>query len=183
VGFVAAVALEHVLVPGLDPLTHQISEYANARAGWLMTAGFIAWAVSFAALAAREPAQARGAGPVRLLLACCLAGAMLVAAFRTQTSAGALPAGTRLATEGRLHDLGGELITIGVVGAAAITAVRAGRSSYRRHTIALLTVAAAATIGLLIAGPPVAGLRQRVVVGTSCLWQVALWSRQRREPG
>jgi hypothetical protein len=50
-GFVAAAVAEHVLNPHLDPATHEISEYAKPRTGWVMTVGFALWALSMVFLA------------------------------------------------------------------------------------------------------------------------------------
>jgi hypothetical protein len=44
----AALVGEHVLQPGLDPEGHRISECANGSPGWVMTVGFVAWALALA---------------------------------------------------------------------------------------------------------------------------------------
>jgi hypothetical protein len=44
--FVSAVSESHALNRSLDPARHQISEYANGRAGAVMVVGFAAWSLS-----------------------------------------------------------------------------------------------------------------------------------------
>ena len=176
--FVAIVVFEHATVSELSPLSHQVSEYANAGDGWLMTVGFLAWALSFAATAMTGPPGTIGT-LVRVLLGVCVAGAVLLALFRTQTVAGVLPAGEQRTLAGRLHDLGGAVVTFGLFGAATVSALQAGPGRYRRLTIALLATAIATSVSLLLVGAEVGGLRQRVTLGIACLWQLAFCSRDR----
>jgi hypothetical protein len=65
--FVLAVALDHILVPELDPRSHTVSEYANASgfAGLAMTAGFLAWTLSLALTARLVETTRTAAAPWR----------------------------------------------------------------------------------------------------------------------
>jgi len=176
--FVAIVVVEHLLVPGLSPLDHEVSEYANTRYGALMTGGFAAWALSLAAtsiLALRAPAQCRTAIALSGLLAVASAGLVLTACFHTQTSAGRLPAGVARTVGGELHNLGsGAALLVLAVAAPASALALPHHRRYRIFTLGLILVTAVATIALLAVGPQVAGLRQRCLLAAACTWQLAL---------
>ena len=103
--FVAALAAEHLLQPGLSPLTHQMSEYATGPDGALATAAFVAWSLSLAATG-RIALRAKSSRVLAILLALAAIGMATVACFETQTVAGVVPAGGAVTVTGRLHDLG-----------------------------------------------------------------------------
>jgi hypothetical protein len=176
--FVLVVALEHVLEPALAPLRHEISEYSNTPDGWLMESGFVAWALSLSLTSAyvyrRAPAD-----PWRVLLCVVLglgaAGLVLTAIFHTETSAGVLPRGVRLSTEGRLHDWGSGTTSLALF-AGALVCMRLPGLPQRVRNLSVLLVATAviADLALLAVGPSVGGLRQRVLIGIGCLWQTML---------
>ncbi len=120
---VVVVLAEHLISPGLDPSQHTISEYVNARSGWLMKIGFAAWSLSLGALAVLVVSDAQGVerrwawGVLAGLLALACAGLVVTAIFPTQTSAGVLPSGVARSTEGRLHDLGSGAALLALFGA------------------------------------------------------------------
>lgn len=177
--FIAVVVVQHFLVPALDPLRHQISEYSNARGGGLMIAGFAVWSGSFAALAGLVWLIGGGLGALgRVLvffLALAAAGGAVTAAFATQTSAGALPSGVSLSSGGRIHDFGSAVLSVSVFAAAtaSIWSVQ-GPRWYRSSTILLLVLVVLTSAILLAVGPSVGGLRQRVLVALACSWQLLL---------
>jgi Protein of unknown function (DUF998) len=174
--FLSAVSLQHLLVPQLNPLRHQVSEYANARAGWLMVAGFVAWAISIAAMAVLATSRRPQRGLARILLVVLLSfavvGTVITASFATQTSAGALPPGIRLTTGGRLHDVGSAMLAVAIY-ASAIASLWSEQVSprYRMCTALILALAVTADVTLLVVGPGVGGLRQRILIVFACAWQ------------
>jgi hypothetical protein len=175
--FVLAVIVEHALVPGLSPLTHEISEYSNTRYGGLMVAGFVAWAIS---LAATAMLATRGAelNSIRLMLSALFAvaslGLLITACFHTQTSAGRLPPGAKGDLGGELHNLGSGAAMVALWVAAPLSLFTLSDRRYRTQTVTLVLLAAVITIILLAIGPQVAGLRQRCLLAVACTWQLAL---------
>jgi hypothetical protein len=177
--FVAIVGVEHVLVPGLDPARHMVSEYTNARAGWLMVAGFLAWAASLAATATLATSAVRSSRRrlvhtvVAAVLFIAAAGMLVTASFATQTSAGVLPPGVRLSMSGRLHDLGSGLTTLALF-AAVIASLRAiPTPTYRVQALVIVLVAGVSDAALLAVGPSVGGIRERILILCGCGWQLA----------
>ena len=92
----------------LDPSWRFLSEYALGRAGWLMTAAFVALAVSLlAAVVALARAVRTWSGRVGLvLLVIAAVGVLLAAVFPTDPIT--VPVGAQT-TAGRLHNLGASL--------------------------------------------------------------------------
>jgi hypothetical protein len=173
IAFIAIVALQHLLVPELEPQRNTISEYANADVGWLMVAGFLAWTLSFAATAdlARRDGHA--------LLAACFAvaalGMLVLACCPTQTVGSVLPEGVERSTTGRLHDLGADAVMLALFAGTAIAAwTIAWPAWFRRWAVALLALAVIVVGALLGGGDDVGGLRQRLLVLTGCAAQAAL---------
>jgi hypothetical protein len=190
--FVAVTVAQHAVAPQLNPGQHTISEYANARAGWLMTAAFAAWSVSLAATAALAHRAGRSLAAtvahrrfwwdvLMLGLAVASAGLLVTAAFKTQTSAGALPTGVTRSLGGRLHDYGsaGALLALfmGVFASARLTGAPFW---FRRAALRALAVAVAADVGLLVVGDPAPGLRQRLLAILAIVWHAALLAVLRR---
>jgi len=184
-GFVALVAVEHVLRPGLPPADHFVSEYAVGSTRPVQTVAFLAWAVATGAsvvVAAR--AEPRPGRPIaRALtagsLAVATAGTLLCAAFRTQTVAGDLPKGVARTTEGRLHDVGTLLILAGLL-LAALASLRLIRSWRYRGAVAGLAVALLAIVPVLVAvGWDAPGIGQRgfILVGVAWQWVFASSTR------
>lgn len=170
--FLLVVLLEHLTSP-LDPATHEISEYVHSPSGWLMTAGFLAWAASLAATGMWVNSEPGGRSLVVALLMAAL-GMAITACFPTQTSAGRLPPGASLHVSGRLHDIGSGLTTIALLAAALLSLRLNGQPSWRRSTLALLACGLPAAVVLLVVGSDVAGIRQRVLVLVGCSWQLGL---------
>jgi hypothetical protein len=177
--FLLATVAEHLLDPNLNPLTHQVSEYARSSAtGWVMTAGFMAWAVSLL-LAAFAVGGLPNANLSRRALAALLAaaasGVVLLTVFHTQTSAGRLPPRVHLSTGGRLHDVGSGLTSVALWGAAVCAGALPPLPRWlRRWSLALAALTVLCDVGLLLAGTSVGGLRQRVLIGAGCLWLILL---------
>lgn len=189
--FVGLVGLEHVLVPQLSPATHMVSEYANSRDGALMVVAFLAWCAALGLTASVVGAGAAESGhplarqSMAALLALAAAGILVTACFNTQTSAGALPAGVRLGTAGRLHDVGSGVAMLALVGGALASAWAVeDPTAFRRGVLVFLALAAAGDLALLLGGAGVAGVRQRLVLAVACGWHAALLaSRDGVRPG
>ena len=181
--FVVVVAAEHLLIPGLSPATHQLSEYANSSQwGWLMTVGFASWAVSLltSAEVVRHSDTLQG-HRVRLTLLVgllAIAGlAMIITAwFHTQTVAGAIPRGHTLTTAGRLHDVGSGTTTLALFLAAVVSTRMAGANQrwFRTATWSAIVAAVGIDLVLLVVGTGVGGIRERVLVAIGCAWQACL---------
>ncbi|MDQ3933067.1 MAG: DUF998 domain-containing protein [Actinomycetota bacterium] len=188
--FVGVVLLQHAASAELRPHRHVISEYANTDAGSIMGAGFVAWAVGLVAtsllvLRRTRPEPRDRAGQ---LLALCLmlaaAGATVTAIFETQAVGSVVPPGTTRTAAGRLHDAGSGVLSVALL-LAGVTSVHAAGFArwFRRTTIALMLVAVVVDVALLVAGDPVPGVRQRVLVAAGCGWQVALIAQLSRVHG
>ncbi len=180
-GFVAAVGLEHALRPDLPPARHFVSEYGRGSTRILQSAAFVAWAGSMVAAAALAVRLPDGPGrPARLgrwvttgALGLSAAGALLCAAFMTQTVGGQLPGGVRRTTAGRLHDLGTLLVLAGLVVAAlaALAALRDRRYTVEAVVLALVLVAVVPVLVALHIDAPGWGQRAFIAVGCTWLWR------------
>ena len=183
--FVLTVLLEHVLAPDLGPARHGISEYANARgaAGPLMVAGFLMWAGSLgttAVIVLRDSLRGRAAmtrvlgSVLSALLLIAAVGAVLVAVFPTQESAGRLPLGELESNSGRLHALGSDLIQLCFYPAVLLSLMLPGPRWFPSVAVALLVVAVAVAPALAVLDIDASGARQRVQLAAGCGWQFAL---------
>ncbi len=179
--FVALVAVQHLLRPGLPPGERFVSEYARGSTALVQVAAFLAWAAAMAACAALA-ARARPPGrPVARVLttagfATAAAGAVMAALFTTETVGGELPAGVERTLEGRLHDVGSLLILAGLL-VAALAALRLVRARRFRLTVAALAVALLAVVPVLVAlGLDAPGIGQRgfILIGCALLWRFAV---------
>ncbi len=173
-GFVVCLVLEHALAGSLNPARHEVSEYVHTDTGAVMTIGLGLWAGSLAASAVITWRTWR-ARALAALLALGSLGFVLAACFATQTSGGALPPGVTLTTTGRLHDVGSGLASLALLAAAIVSAARPRSPGWlRRWTTVLVGVAIIGSIVLLAIGPPVGGVRQRLVIAAGLLWQLLL---------
>jgi hypothetical protein len=169
--FLASAVAEHLINVSLDPARHEISEYVHTATGSVMIAGFAAWALSLAVTSW----LVLGSYADRLASAClALAslGLTVTACFATQTSAGRLPPGVSLNAIGQLHDIGSGLATISILASALLSLRGRYPRPVRIGGVGLLSVALVADVVLLMLGSEVAGIRQRVLVATACLWQL-----------
>jgi hypothetical protein len=173
--FLFTLAAEHLLQPGLDPERHRVSEYANGSPGWLMIAGFIAWALALAvgawALWNCELAPRPVCAGVCALLGVAAAGALVTAIFRTGTSAGVVPPGHHLSAANHLHDAGSEMLAL-ALWAGALLSLVLGERRLRLRVVGVLASALACVVALSAVDLP--GIEQRALVLLGCVWQYAL---------
>jgi hypothetical protein len=124
-----------------------ISEYARYGARGVISVGFGLWAASLAASAAYVgrawPANLASRALVVLLLLAA-AGVVVLASFRTQTSAGELVFGSRFSTYGRLHDAGSGLVTVALFAGICVTAASDVLQSRTRTAIVVVLLVAIA---------------------------------------
>jgi uncharacterized protein DUF998 len=108
VTFALLLGTMHVVQPELDPTWRFISEYALGRAGWLMTAAFVALALSLVSgvVALARPVRTWPGRIGLALLAVAAVGILLAAVFPTDPITVPVEAQT---TAGRLHNLGASL--------------------------------------------------------------------------
>lgn len=144
-----------------------------------MVFGFAAWAISLLVLSVitlRLGGGETAPGSTYLqaaALICAGLGACLLACFPTDRGAEVPGVVTHATAAGRVHDLASALVTAGVLVAALVGAARS-RNSFRAFTLALLAISISSTVVLLAIGDPLPGIRQRILLGAGCLWQVAL---------
>ncbi len=177
-GFLAIVAIEHLLRPGLSPAERFVSEYARGSTAPLQVAAFLCWATATAACGAlaarvRPPGRRVARALTVAALAAGAAGLALAAAFTTQTVGGELPEGVRRTTGGRLHDTGTLLILGGLI-VAGLGSLRLVRSWRYRLAALGLGVALVAVVPVLVAlrwDAP--GIGQRGFICIGCAWQLA----------
>ena len=173
-GFVACLVAEHALAGNLSPARHEVSEYVHTETGAVMTVGLGLWAGSLA-MSAAIAWRAWHSRVLASLLALGSFGIVLADCFATQTSAGALPPGTHLTTTGRLHDIGSGLATLALLTAATASATHPRSPRWLRARAAVLVgVAVVGSLVLLVIGPSVGGIRQRLVIACGLLWQLLL---------
>ena len=164
--FAAVLALQHVLVRGLDPAHNRVSEYANGPLGAVMTAGFGAWAASLLATAA----LARASRPLAGSLALAGSAAVLVAVFPTVTVAGELPPGQIMTAGGRTHDLAALVLQLALSAGLVASLFTVGVPRWFRPLAGLLGTLA--LVLLTIAGAP--GYVQRCLLLIALAWQAGL---------
>jgi hypothetical protein len=181
--FLACLVCEHLLAPSLDPRQHEISEYVHTSDGWIMSLGFVAWAISLAATAVYAWRR-QCSWMLAPLFGIASLGMVLTACFATQTSAGRLPPGITLTTTGGLHDVGSGLVSISLLAGAIVSASDSRLPLvFRRRTASLTLIALLGSAVLLIAGAAVGGIRQRLLLVVGCLWQLLLIDRLGLLPG
>lgn len=172
--FIAALGLEHVLAPQLGVEHDRISEYAVRGVGWLMTGGFVAWAVALAATARLAGDAIRGARGLALsgLLAVAATGMLVTAGCATQAVHGEVPADVARTTEGHLHDLGSGAVFVALVLALALSLHAV--SDARIAAAIAIAVTCVAWLALPLIGLDVPALAQRMMVLAACAWHWTL---------
>jgi hypothetical protein len=176
--FVTVVVLEHAIRSELSPGDHRISEYAVGPTGWLMTAGFLAWATALAltavALQRARPRPSVVGGILTGLIALSSIGALGTALFETGTSAGKVPPGRHLTASNHAHDIASGALEWGLFAAAVCSLALDNSSRLRKSTIALLAGALVFSVLFSDAILGLPGARQRALLGIACAWQLVL---------
>jgi hypothetical membrane protein len=180
---VAAIAL-HLLPTGFNPVTHELSDYANGPYGWLMTVGFLGLGLG-SLLLVWILARGQDAGllsPATLVLLGVWGAARFLAAFFHDDLPGAVPT-----VHGRIHDVLAVLALLSV-SIAMILASRSFRreprwSSFGMMSLVLGLLALIATLlfvgGVESSSPthPVLGLLERVFYVCAIVWLLLVGSR------
>lgn len=182
---VAAITL-HLLPTGFNPVTHELSDYANGPYGWLMTVGFLGLGLGLGSLLlVWIVARGHDAGllsPATLLLLGVWGAARFLAAFFHDDLPAAVPT-----VHGRIHNVLGALAFFSV-SIAMILASRSFRrephwSSLSRLSRVLGVLALIATL-LFVGGVesrspthPVLGLSERVFYVCAIVWLLLVGSR------
>jgi hypothetical protein len=173
--FVAAFLAEGATRTGYDPLRHPVSALAWGPRGWRQRANF---AVAGGLLLA----GAVGLGRRGWLVGAIAVGLLGAGAFRTDPVAGYPPGVAEVKSRGgRLHDLFGLPVFLGIPAAAFVEA-RRGRGGWRLASAAsgLGTLVFFVLAGAGFAGKPVSGgLHQRISLGIGLGWLTALLLRRR----
>ena len=183
---VAAITL-HLLPTGFNPVTHELSDYANGPYGWLMTVGFLGLGLG-SLLLVWIVARGHDAGllsPATLVLLGVWGAARFLAAFFHDDLPGAGPT-----VHGRIHNVLGALAFFSV-SIAMILASRSFRREPRWSSLGMLSLVLgvlALTATLLFVGGvessspthPVLGLSERVFYVCAIVWLLLVGSRTAR---
>ncbi len=188
IGFLAILALLHILKPELDPSWRFVSEYAVGRLGWLMTLGFLAWAASCLALSvAARPVMTNAKGRAGTWVLAVVGVALVAAGIFPQDPVTTAPGqGT---TAGMMHALASMIGIPGIPIAAML--ISSGLPADRDNgTVRLAAHATWISLVLMIAylafavpraggfDPSVyAGYMNRLVVLAYVAWQLVLARR------
>jgi hypothetical protein len=179
---VAAITL-HLLPTGFNPVTHELSDYANGPYGWLMTVGFLGLGLG-SLLLVWIVARGHDAGllsPATLVLLGVWGAARFLAAFFHDDLPGAVPT-----VHGRIHNVLGALAFFSVSTAMILASRRFRReprwSSLSRLSLVLGVLALTATllfVGGVESSPthPVLGLSERVFYVCAIAWLLLVGSR------
>ncbi|HEX5851559.1 MAG TPA: DUF998 domain-containing protein [Solirubrobacteraceae bacterium] len=183
--FAAIIALEHALVPRLEPIDHMVSEYANAGglAGAAAVVALLAWSTSlvFTTLLTAHAAMEKGGAwllwAMSGLILLAALGLVVAALFPTQAVRGVRPRGVSPTSAGQLHDLGGSLAQVAIF-LAVLGSVWAVRWSRSLRCIPLAAIVCALILGPMLAvfGTEARGLRQRTLIAVACTWELGLLS-------
>jgi hypothetical protein len=96
----------------------------------------------------------------------------VLACFSTDRGAEAPGLVAHTTSAGQVHDGASAFTALGILVAALLGAVR--RSGWIRVlTSVLVAIGLISSLALLAAGDPLAGIRQRALLATACLWQAA----------
>ncbi len=191
-GFVAILALLHVVRADLDPSWHFISEYEIGPHGWLMQGGFLVLAAAnLALLAAIRPALRGVAGTLGTVLFLVGTVGTILGGLWIPDPIGTLPEAA--SAGGRMHALGGGLGLAGVFGTWLASAALLRDPSWRPARRAVLAATVIFTLGFCVAffsiatltarsggvfGPDVpAGWPNRIGILAGCTW-LAIVARQ-----
>jgi hypothetical membrane protein len=180
---VAAITL-HLLPTGFNPVTHELSDYANGPYGWLMTVGFLGLGLG-SLLLVWIVARGHDAGllsPATLVLLGVWGAARFLAAFFHDDLPGAVPT-----VHGRIHNVLAALAFFSV-SVAMILASRSFRREPRWSSLSMLSLvlgvlALIATLlfvgGVESSSPthPVLGLSERVFYVCAIVWLLLIGSR------
>jgi Protein of unknown function (DUF998) len=173
--FVAAFLAEGATRPAYDPLRQPVSALARGQRGWRQRA-------NFAGAGGLLLAGAAGLGRRGGLVGAVAVGLLGAGAFRTDPIAGYPPGAAEVKTrEGRLHDLFGLPVFLGIPAAAFVEA-RRSRGGWR---LASAVSGAGMVIFFVLAGagfagrPVPGGLYQRISLGIGFGWLTALLLRRR----
>jgi hypothetical membrane protein len=170
---VAAITL-HLLPTGFNPVTHELSDYANGPYGWLMTVGFLGLGLG-SLLLVWILARGHDAGllsPATLLLLGVWGAARFLAAFFRDDLPGAVPT-----VHGRIHNV------LGMILASRGFRRESRWSSLSRLSLVLGVLALIATLlfvgGVESSSPthPVLGLSERVFYVCAIVWLLLVGSR------
>jgi hypothetical membrane protein len=180
---VAAITL-HLLPTGFNPVTHELSDYANGPYGWLMTVGFLGLGLG-SLLLVWIVARGHDAGllsPATLVLIGVWGAARFLAAFFHDDLPGAVPT-----VHGRIHNVLGALAFFSVSTAMILASRRFRReprwSSLSRLSLVLGVLALTTTLlfvgGVESSSPthPVLGLSERVFYVCAIVWLLLVGSR------
>ncbi len=173
--FVGAFIAEGATRPGYDPMRHPVSGLARGPRGWQQRANF---AVAGTLLLAGAVGLGRRGG----LVGAAAVGLLGAGAFRTDPIGGYPPGAAEEKTrEGRLHDLFGLPVFLGIPAAAFVEA-RRGRGGWRLASVAsgVAVLVFFVLAGVGFAGKPLpGGLYQRISLGIGFGWLTALLLRRR----
>jgi hypothetical membrane protein len=180
---VDAIAL-HLLPTGFNPVTHELSDYANGPYGWLMTLGFLGLGLGSLLLVwiLARGADARVVSPVTLVLLGVWGAGRLLAAFFHDDLPGAVPT-----LHGQIHNVLG-LVSFLSVSIAIILASRSFRhhlrwSSLSTPSLILGVLALVAALLFLVSTPgsspthSVLGLVERVFYLCAIVWLLLVGTR------
>lgn len=172
----------HFIQPELNPIDHQMSEYANGRLGWLMVAGFVVGGLGVLVLAMGLSKSLKPGKRVRTsVVLTMLAGLGFIGSgvFKTDIP---LEDGTVGYTfSGQMHSLAGIVAFLSlIIGSFILAGVFARDPQWQplaRTTQLFAWVILITFLGSLVAsivGPPgtggVAGLAQRIFVAVMLTW-------------
>jgi hypothetical protein len=173
--FVAAFLAEGASRSDYDPLRHPVSALARGQRGWQQRA-------NFAVAGTLMLTGAVGLGRRGRLVGAAAVGLLGAGAFRTDPVLGYPPGASAEKTpEGKLHDLFGVPVFLGIPAAAFVEA-RRGRGAWRVASaasgagmLATFVVAGAGFSGKAVPG----GLYQRISLAIGLGWVTALVLRRR----
>lgn len=192
------IAIDGATRPGYDAWHHGVSQLVLGELGWLERLVYVFCGLLTVGLAVRARqllASGPGAKWGPRFLAAVGVGLVVAGVFPTDPALG-YPVGepTTVSTAGRLHQFGGTLLFVGLVGACLALSrrfARNGRTGWRVYSAAtgvlVLGSALAAgivyrleTVGVLTFGP--AGGLERIAFGVGFVWIAALAIQLARIP-